>query len=106
MLANKNAWRHEDEDQNIIAPKRSHLGYAYLENQYEDLARKARAHYVRKNYLPSEVPGFETLRLRQPEDSIDKLKKEGCTALSILKRDEFSEDIDCVIKMSDARKII
>ena len=55
--------------------------------------------------MPAEVPEFKTLRLRQADDTISKLKENGECALSILKRDEWAEDLDCVVTMSSARKI-
>ena len=63
----------------------------------EFAAKKARELYFNEGFMPPEIPELDSIRLREPTDTIQKLKENKEVAVSILKRDEFVEDTDFVI---------
>ena len=55
-----------------------------LEPRIEVFAKKLRDYYIREGVLPEAKTYLETIRDRQPEDTIEKLQKEMLVAGNLI----------------------
>ncbi|CAI2373813.1 unnamed protein product [Moneuplotes crassus] len=69
-----------------------------VSNSLDLYAKKVREHMLRRQYLPAEIQVNNDLRLRQPGDTIEELKKNSELPIVVLKRDEWSKDLHLVGK--------